>query len=204
MRSLSSDAHSGTGTMNALAISALPFTLAPETPADRPAVEALLDDCFGIDRRTKTSYRFREGEEPVPGLSFIARGADARLVGAISFWHLRIGEAGAPALLLGPLAVAPDLQNKGIGRALMAEGLARAKALGHRLVILVGDEPYYGRVGFRKIPADRLIMPGPVNPERFLYLELEPGSLGQARGLILPPARFAALRAPRKTPLIPA
>lgn len=193
--------------MNTLTATALPFTLMPETPADRPAVEALLDDCFGIDRRTKTSYRFREGEEPVPGLSFVARGKDGSLVGAISFWHLRIGKEGTPALLLGPLAVSPRLQNKGIGRALMAEGLAKAKALGHRLVILVGDEPYYGRVGFRKLPEDRLVMPGPVNPDRFLYIELEPGSLGPARGLVLPPARFAALKgmatAPRGTTSAP-
>lgn len=178
----------------------LPFTVLPETAADRPAIEALLDDCFGIDRRTKTSYRFREGEEPVPGLSFVARDGDCRLIGAISFWNLRIGEEGMPALLLGPLAVAPDLQNRGIGRALMAEGITEAKALGHRLVLLVGDEPYYGRVGFRKIPETRLIMPGPVNPDRFLYLEIEPGALGKASGLVLPPARFRALQASSSAP----
>ncbi len=170
------------------------FSIGAELSGDRPEIEQLLDECFGLSRRTKTSYRFREGEQPIPGLSFSARDKQGRLVGAISFWHLRIGERGRRAILLGPLAVAPDLQGKGIGRALMAKGIAEAGLQGHDLIILVGDEPYYGRVGFRQIPEGQLIMPGPVDPKRFLYLELEPGALAAASGLVLPPKRFSALR----------
>lgn len=177
----------------------LTFEISSEIPADRPEIEALLDACFGLGRRTKTSYRFREGETPIPGLSFVARDADGRLVGAISFWRLMIGEAGLPAVLLGPLAVAPDLQGKGIGRALMGRGIAATKTRGHRLIILVGDEPYYGRVGFRQAPEGQFILPGPVDPNRLLYLELAPGALAAARGLVLPPSRFTALRGTTST-----
>ena len=73
----------------------------------------------------------------------------------------------------------------------MREGLARAEAKGHGLVILVGDEPYYAKVGFHKLPAGLLIMPGPVDPNRFLYRELNPGALAGMAGVVLPPFRHA-------------
>lgn len=170
------------------------FSIGAEAIGDRPEIEQLLDECFGLSRRTKTSYRLREGEKPIPGLSFSARDKQGRLVGAISFWRMRVGERGKRAILLGPLAVAPDLQGKGIGRALIAKGIAEASLQGHDLVILVGDEPYYGRVGFRQVPEGQLIMPGPVDPKRLLHLELRPGALAAASGLVLPPKRFNALR----------
>ena len=91
-------------------------------------------------------------------------------------------------------SVKPDLQGHGIGRALMLTGLGEARAKGHRLVILVGDEPYYARVGFRKVPDGQLLLPGPVDPARLLYLELEQGALSEAYGLVLPPHRFSVLR----------
>jgi len=166
------------------------FQILPSELCDQPKLELLLDAAFGLSRRTKTSYRFREGEEPVAGLSFKMCGPDGAPVGCISYWHLRIGEAGKPALLLGPLAVCPELQGIGIGRALMRHSLAIAKSMGHRLVILVGDEPYYGRVGFSKIEEDRLILPGPVDPARLLYQELQPGAIEGARGLVLSPSRY--------------
>lgn len=169
------------------------FTLAIDDTCepDAAAVELLLDVSFGIDRRIKSSYRLREGNHPVPGLSMVIRDAELGLAGTISFWPLRIGPDGAAALLLGPLAVHPERQNLGIGLALMRQGLARATAMGHRLVLLVGDEPYYGRAGFRKLPPGLIGMPGPVNADRFLYLELVPGALAGIAGMALPPYRFA-------------
>jgi predicted N-acetyltransferase YhbS len=175
-------------------MNAISFATAPETAADAAEVEALLDQCFGLARRTKTTYRLREGERPVAALCHVARDPSGRLVGANSFWEVRIGEAGVPALLLGPLAVAPDLQGMGIGRALMRRGIDDARDLGHALIILVGDEPYYGRVGFRQVPPDQMLLPGPVDPARLLYLELAPGALGAARGLVLGRRRFSGLR----------
>jgi predicted N-acetyltransferase YhbS len=167
------------------------FHLEDQTDSDLAAVEALLDASFGIGRRTKTSYRLREGSSPVPGLSMLVRDAELGLSGTISFWPLCIGKGGTPALLLGPLAVHPQRQNLGIGLALMREGLDRARALGHGLVVLVGDEPYYARVGFQKLPPGLLTLPGPFDPGRFLYCELIPGALQDASGMVLPAYRHA-------------
>lgn len=167
------------------------FTISETEASDHDAIETLLDVAFGLDRRTKSSYRLREGNVAVPGLSLVARDPAGKLAGTISFWPLSIGEAGSPALLLGPLAVDPGHQGLGIGLALMREGLQRAQAQGHGLVILVGDEPYYSKVGFHKLPHGLLIMPGPVNPDRFLYRELKPHALDGVSGVVLPPFRHA-------------
>jgi predicted N-acetyltransferase YhbS len=158
------------------------------TPADHDAVEHLLDLSFGSDRHAKTSYRLRQGNRAIAGLSLVVRDAGAGLSGTISFWPIVIGKAATPALLLGPLAVHPDRQNLGIGRALMREGLARAKAMGYRLVILVGDEPYYSRVGFQRLAHGLIELPGPVDADRLLYLELVPGGLDGVAGMAQTPA----------------
>ena len=171
------------------------FEILPQQPQDQPDIEDLLDQAFGIARRTKTSYRLREGELPVPGLSFVAREKGRGIVGAVSFWALRIGVEGTEALLLGPLAVASDRQGRGIGLALMKTGLGRAAAEGHRLVILVGDEPYYARAGFARVPAGRLVLPGPVDPARLLFVELVVGAFDGVEGLVLPPHRFREFEA---------
>ncbi|WP_421694100.1 GNAT family N-acetyltransferase [Aestuariivirga sp.] len=158
------------------------------TSNDNDAIEHLLDVSFGSDRFSKTSYRLREGNTAVPGLSLVTRDGGVGISGTISFWPLVIGNAASPALLLGPLAVHPDRQKLGIGLTLMREGLARAKAQGHELVLLVGDEPYYSKVGFARLPDGVISLPGPVNPERFLYLELVPGALKGVSGLARVPA----------------
>jgi predicted N-acetyltransferase YhbS len=170
--------------------------------ADQPHIEHLLDLVFGLARYAKTSYRLREGNTAIQGLSLVTRESGFGLTGAISFWPLKIGHAGADALLLGPLAVHPERQNMGIGRALMHSGLGKAKARGQRLVILVGDEPYYARVGFKRVPHGQIELPGPVDPDRLLYLELAEGALALAKGLVLPPYRFTEVmeRLPPKLP----
>jgi predicted N-acetyltransferase YhbS len=91
---------------------------------------------------------------------------------------------GAPALLLGPLTVDPPFRSRGIGEALMGKSMDAARACGHRLVILVGDEPYYKRVGFKRVPHGRLTMPGPVDPARVLYCELVEGAFEGLTGAI--------------------
>ncbi|WP_374331915.1 GNAT family N-acetyltransferase [Aestuariivirga sp.] len=153
------------------------------TPEDHTPTEHLLDLAFGSGRHSKTSYRLREGSAAVPGLSLVTRDAGVGISGTISFWPLAIGSRQSPALLLGPLAVHPDRQGLGIGLALMREGLARAQAQGHGLVLLVGDEPYYAKVGFARLPDGLISLPGPVDPARFLYLELRPGALAGVEGL---------------------
>lgn len=156
----------------------------------------LLDRAFGIARRTKTTYRLREGEQPVEGLSFGLYVDDGTtgpaLRAVISFWHLCIGETGERAIMLGPIAVEPHLQGTGLGTTLIRHSLKQAQRLGHELVILVGDEPYYAPFGFARVPDGRLTLPGPVDPARLLFCELAPGSFERAGGLVLSPSRYQA------------
>lgn len=172
-----------------------PITCYDTTSQDHDAIEHLLDLSFGSGRRSKTSYRLREGNVPVPALSLVTRDPGIGISGTISFWPLAIGAKPSPALLLGPLAVHPDRQGLGIGIALMREGLARARAQGHGLVLLVGDEPYYSKVGFARLPEGLIGLPGPVDPARFLFLELFPGTLDGVSGLAQVPGS-AALAVP--------
>jgi predicted N-acetyltransferase YhbS len=175
----------------------------PCLPSDHGAIETLLDLSFGIARRAKTSYRLREGSNPIAGLCFVVRDGEFGLSGAISFWPVKIGEDGHDAILLGPLAVHPRRQNLGIGLALMKTGLAEATRHGHRLAILVGDEPYYARAGFRRLAEGRLMLPGPVDPARFLFLELVPNALDKVEGLVLAPWRWREALKIRSAPMVP-
>jgi predicted N-acetyltransferase YhbS len=104
-----------------------------------------------------------------------------RLIAAVRFTEIGIGGRGG-ALLLGPLAVEPALANRGYGRALAAQALEEARAAGIVLVVLVGDEPYYARLGFRRVPYGQILMPGPVDPDRLLAAELAPGALAGYAG----------------------
>lgn len=160
------------------------FPIFPERAVDTPAVEHLLDRAFGPERRQKTVYRLREEVEPVAELCFLSYGA-AGIDGAIRFWPVLVAE-GAPLLLLGPVAVAPERQGHGLGGALVRHGLDAARRLGHAAVILVGDPEYYGRFGFEGRLTAGLSLPGPVEWRRFLGLELRPGALAGAAGQVLP------------------
>ena len=166
------------------------ISIHPQHPSDDSKVETLLDKAFGLDRRAKSSYRLREKQTAVEGLSFIAKDNDEKIIGTISFWHIHLGDKGTKAILLGPLAVAPNQQSTGIGLALMHHGIAAAKKAGHKLIILVGDAPYYAKVGFKQVPLNTLFMPGPNDPARLLYLELEDGAFNQPTGLIRSPSRW--------------
>jgi predicted N-acetyltransferase YhbS len=156
--------------------------IADETHAQVGEREALLDDAFGADRFGKTCERLREGRLPADGLSLVATDG-GRLVGTLRFWNIAAG-VGNEALLLGPLAVASDQQGRGVGGELMRVGLSKAEGLGHGAVLLVGDAPYYRRFGFSVGPTQALWLPGPVERERFLGLELRPGALRGACGMV--------------------
>jgi predicted N-acetyltransferase YhbS len=145
----------------------------PERPGDTPLVEALNERAFGPGRFAKSAWRLREGVDPVAALSFVAE-ENGILCGSVRFWPIAIGET--PALMLGPLAVAAALRGKGVGLALMEHGIAAARAAGYPAMILVGDEPYYARVGFSKLPPGRVAFPGPVDPARILGLSLKAGA----------------------------
>ena len=130
------------------------------------AVAALLDLAFGPGRLARSAYRLREAGAPVDGLSFVAL-EDGALLGSIRYWPIRIGAA--EALLLGPLAVHPDRQGEGIGLGLMRRSLRAAEGQGRSGVLLVGDPPYYARVGFAAVAPGRIAFPGPVDEARLLW-----------------------------------
>lgn len=157
----------------------LSLTIRPEAPGDSDAIERLHERAFGPGRFARTAYRLREGAPHDPALSFAAH-VGTLLVGSVRVSPIWAGRR--PALILGPLTVEPAFENRGIGAALMKRALAAARERGHALVLLVGDEPYYRRFAFSPVPRGQLLMPGPVDPGRFLACELEEGELGKARG----------------------
>ena len=164
-------------------MSELNLTILPETAADAEAVERLHERTFGPGRYARTAFRIREGRAHLLELSFTAR-IGTLLVGSLRLTPICIGET--PALLLGPLTVEPPFRERGVGSALIKRALKEAQAKGHKLVVLVGDEPFYGKIGFKRIPKGQVKMPGPVDPARLLVAELSPGAFEGVTGLIRP------------------
>jgi predicted N-acetyltransferase YhbS len=159
------------------------ITILPETAQDAEAIERLHERTFGPGRLAKTAYRIREGATHNPELSFTAR-IGMLMIGSVRLTPVRIGDA--KALLLGPLTVEPPFRDRGIGYALIERALAAARTSGHRLVILVGDEPYYGKSGFKHVAKGRIALPGPADPARVLVCELVAGVFEGVSGAIRP------------------
>jgi predicted N-acetyltransferase YhbS len=173
----------------------LSLTILPEISDDAQAIDRLHERTFGPGRYARTAYRIREGVAHSLDLSFTAR-IGTLLVGSVRLSPIRIGET--PALLLGPLTVEPPFRDRGIGLNLIERALKEAKAKGHKLVVLVGDEPYYQRCGFKRIPKGAVTMPGPVDPQRLLVAELAGGAFSGVSGAIKPEQEAAiAPHAPR-------
>jgi len=164
-------------------MSELSLTILSETPGDAQAIERLHERTFGPGRFALSAYRLREHVEHRLDLSFTAR-IGTLLVGSVRQLPICIGDT--PALLLGPLTVEPPFRDRGIGKVLLERALKDAKAAGIRLVVLVGDEPYYSRVGFRRIPRGLATMPGPVDLDRLLVIELVDGAFENVSGAIRP------------------
>ncbi len=169
-------------------MSDLSLTILAETAGDAQAVERLHERTFGPGRFVLSAYRLREHVDHLLDLSFTAR-IGTLLVGSVRQLPILIGDT--PALLLGPLTVEPPFRGRGIGRALLDRALKDARAKGHRLVLLVGDDAYYSRVGFKTIPKGRVKMPGPVDYKRLLVAELADGAFAGVSGAVQPDWSFA-------------
>ena len=164
-------------------MSELSVSILPENADDAVAIERLHERTFGPGRYARTAFRIREGRGHLLALSFTAR-IGTLLVGSLRLTPICVGET--PALLLGPLTVEPPFRERGIGSALIRRALKDATEQGHKLVVLVGDEPYYAKSGFKRIPKGKVKMPGPVDPARLLVAELVPGAAAGVSGLIRP------------------
>ncbi len=164
-------------------MSDLSLTILAETASDALPIERLHQRTFGPGRFVLSAYRLREHVDHRLDLSFTAR-IGTLLVGSVRQLPVCIGDTSA--LLLGPLTVEPPFRGRGVGRALLDRALKEAKAKGHRLVLLVGDEAYYRRAGFKAVPKGRATMPGPVDYKRLLVAELVEGAFSDVAGAIRP------------------
>ena len=158
------------------------LTLAIETPEDWWEVEALYDLCFAPGRSALSSYRLRDGVDPIAPLCLTARDADGILAGAVRNWPVLVG--GQQTVLLGPIAVHPTRQGEGVAALLMQRCLTDARDLGWARLMLVGDAPYYRRFGFERLSG--VVMPPPTNPDRVLGLALVQGAWEGTRGAVTP------------------
>ncbi len=163
-----------------LAIEPQPPRLALERPQHADAVERLVLRAFGPGRFAKAAERLREGRAPMLDLSVVA--LDGRdVVGSVRQWAVKVGET--PAIFLGPIAVELDYRSHGVGAALIERACEAAAEAGHAAIILVGDMPFFGPLGF--VPAPGVIMPGPVDQRRVLARALKPGADDSLKGLVV-------------------
>ena len=154
-------------------------TYLPETPAHDAEIEHINEEAFGPGRFARAAYKIREGGPHERALSFVAI-HDGNVIASVRLTRIAAGEG--RALLLGPLAVRPPFKNLGIGRRLVAISLEAAEKAGEAAVMLVGDEPYYGPLGFRRVPRGQVSMPRPVDLDRILAVEIQPGSVALLTG----------------------
>jgi predicted N-acetyltransferase YhbS len=153
--------------------------LKAERPEDRPLVDALIDRAFGPGRFVKTAERLRERNTPRHDLSLVAW-SEGEAVGCVRMWPIHVGQT--PAALLGPFAVDDAWRSRGLGAQLIEEACRAAARAGLGVVLLVGDAPYFSRLGFEPAPPGRAVLPGPVDGRRVLWRALRPGALDGVEG----------------------
>lgn len=158
------------------------ITIRRAASGDIAEISKLHARVFGPGRFVRSAYRVREGKGHLSRFCLVAH-AGARLVASLRITEVAIGGTSGAALL-GPIAVERDFRGRGVGTRLMREAIDAAAETAIALVILVGDEPYYGRFGFKAAPPRQIAFPGPVNPARILVCELENGCLPRFRGVI--------------------
>ncbi len=152
-----------------------------EEAADQAEIDSIQAAAFGPGRFARTAFRIREGVPHLPHLSFVGLSGD-KVAGSVRLTPITIGAT--PALLLGPLTVAPEFKNRGLGKLLLRTSIDAAKAEGETAILLVGDAPYYGPLGFKAVPFGSVQLPGPVDLARVLIAPLNGADMptGAARG----------------------
>jgi predicted N-acetyltransferase YhbS len=167
-------------------------TLIPLAQVEPDMIEQVLDRAFGPGRFERTAYKVRVGTDWLPALSFAALDAEELLVGTIQVWPVALTDPEGrqhPMLMVGPVAVVPERQGEGFGKALMLAMLAALDERAPLPQVLIGDEEYYGRFfGFSVEPTGGWDLPGPYEKHRLLVRADNPsvlprtGMLGPWRG----------------------
>jgi predicted N-acetyltransferase YhbS len=160
-------------------MNAADVTYLPETPAHDAEIDHINEEAFGPGRFARAAYKIREGGRHERALSFVAM-RDGAVIASVRMTRIAAGEG--RALLLGPLAVRPAFKNLGIGRRLVAIALEASEKAGAPAVLLVGDEPYYGPLRFKRVPRGQVSMPRPVDPDRILAVEIEADAVAKLTG----------------------
>ena len=159
-------------------------TLVPLDNVDPALIEALLDRAFDPERRTRTAYLLRAGLDWLPPLSFAAIDSDDRLVGSIQCWPVALTDPQGkphPLIMVGPVAVLPEAQGGGFGKALMTACLDALSPEAPLPQVMIGDPEYYGRFwGFSAEHTRGWTLPGPWEPGRLLARAGNPAMLPSA------------------------
>lgn len=170
--------------------------IAPLSGIAEAEIEALLDAAFGTDRHGRTAYRLRAGMPWLPALSFAAQQA-GQLVGTLQSWPVALATpdgGSTPLILIGPVAVLPELQRGGVGKAMMTALIAAAESEGADAMTMIGDPEYYDRFfGFSNAATGGWTLPGPYEQRRLLARIARPGGL-PATGMIGPDPSYRARR----------
>ncbi|MEO9599648.1 N-acetyltransferase [Parasphingorhabdus sp.] len=148
-------------------------SIIPLAEIDPQLVDALLDAAFGKDRHDRTAYKLREGMDMLEGLSIAAVDEEKHeLLGSIQCWPIALTDDDGkmhPMIMVGPVAVYPDFQREGIGRAMMAALLKEIQPNDPLPLVMIGDPEYYERFfDFTAEATQEWTLPGPWEPSRLL------------------------------------
>ena len=154
-----------------------------ETAEDHAAVRRVNELAFGQPGEAGLVDALRAGKRP--HVSLVAS-EGGRVVGHIFFSPVTVESAGGVwgAMGLGPMAVLPESQGRGVGSALVREGLRECARLGHEVVFVLGHAEYYPRFGFRPAAPEGIGCEFPAPDENFMVAELRRGALAGRRGVV--------------------
>jgi predicted N-acetyltransferase YhbS len=143
----------------------------PLDNVDPAIVEEVLDRAFGTDRHARTAYKVRDGMDWLPALSFAALDDADLLVGTIQCWPVALTDPAGkphPMIMFGPVAVVPEQQGSGFGKALVTASLAGIDDRAPLPQVMIGDAEYYGRWNFTAEHTAGWRLPGPFEQHRLL------------------------------------
>ncbi len=158
-------------------------TVRPERPEDSDAIRRVVENAFGRPQEADLVDALRR--RGAVTLSLVAE-QDGEVVGHILFSPVTIGSGPSTlqALGLGPLAVSPSHQNRGIGSRLVRDGIERCREAGHEIVVVLGHPGYYPRFGFAPAMTHGIGRELDVPDGAFMVMELREGALGGRSGVV--------------------